>query len=615
LLAAAAFLAKGAPAMAVTVPVAGRGRSTVTRSGSRSGGRMRTRSGSALWIVVGLAFGVSSARAATLEKLEQRCHATAGRAAAKCLSDYVDEVRRCRDAADTGCEETIRTPDGVLAKIVAGVEAPIHEACTDDSVARISLSLGVDRYVHYVAEACEKWAEQSFEVAYAGDLKALSPEELACQHDVAVRLARVRDKVVAASGACNAAIFAGRHCKRSRRDRKIAGGLAVARRSIVKRCGATFDRLGLVASSDGATLEARVDVLLDRVVVPARHFALRVFPPLDDLGPTARFGAAPVGVRTFDLVDPSRQNPAGDGPRAFTVEVYYPSTTAAVAGVPRDVVKVFDVELFPTPTYRDVARAPGAFPVVLYSHGSGGIRFENLALAAHLASHGYVVVAADHPGDTLLDSGDDMNAILTNRPRDVSFLIDQLLAFNVESGNFLAGAIDGDRIGVAGWSYGGYTALALAAGSFSLGTFTDARVKAILPLDGSAQVFDADVPTLYSTITVPTLLLGASLSPVIAPRLQQMFDGLSPASGVVGYASFLRAAHSSFADNCEVPEVLRGRPAACEPEFVPWRHVRHIENYLALNFFDATLGGRADALARLDPALLADIEEVAYQRK
>src|SRR5207249_3427899 len=193
-------------------------------------------------------------------------------------------------------------------------------------------------------------------------------------------------------------------------------------------------------------------------------------------------------------------------------EVYYPSTAAAVAGVPRDVVQVFGIELFPTPTYRDVARAPGASPLILYSHGSGGIRFENLELAVHLASHGYVIVSADHPGDTLFDSGDEMNAILTNRPRDVSFLIDQFLAFNGESGNFFAGAIDADRIGAAGWSYGGYTVLALAAGGFSLGTFTDPRVKAILPLDASAHAFGPDVPALYPTITVPTLLLGGSFS-------------------------------------------------------------------------------------------------------
>jgi hypothetical protein len=387
----------------------------------------------------------------------------AGRAAAKCLTDYVDQVRRCRDDVDAACEERLRAPDGALARTLAAVGAPVREACTDESAARISLTLGVDRHVGYLTSACEKWGEQFFEVVYGLDSpRPLSPGALACRHHAAVRLSRLRDEVIAVSGACNAARFAGRDCNRRRRDRKMAHALTAARRGILERCGATFDELALVGPGDGATLEARIDVLLDRVVVPARHYALRVFPQLD-MGPTAEPGPAPVGVRTLELSDPSRANRAGTGPRTFAVEIYYPSTGAAVTGVPRDVVEVFGIELFPTPTYRDVARAPGRFPLIVYSHGSGGIRFENLALAAHLASHGYVVVAGDHPGDTLLDSGDEMETILTDRPRDVSFLIDRFLAFDAEAGNVFAGGIDSDRIGVTGWSFGGYPALALGA--------------------------------------------------------------------------------------------------------------------------------------------------------
>jgi dienelactone hydrolase len=297
--------------------------------------------------------------------------------------------------------------------------------------------------------------------------------------------------------------------------------------------------------------------------------------------------------------------------------VYYPSTAAAVAGVSRDVVRVFGIDLFPTPTYRDVARAPGRFPLILYSHGSGGVRFESLVLAVHLASHGYLVVSADHHGDTLGDSGDTHDSILSNRPRDLTFLIDQFLAFDAEGGTFFAGAIDANRIGATGHSYGGHTVLALAVGSFSLGTFTEPRVRAILPLDGSAFEFAAEAPALYTTIHVPTLLLTASYLSNLDNN-QEIFDTMAPGPSVVGLANFLGGGHNSFPDTCEVPEAIRGVLGVlpeCEPLFLPWRHARHIESYLALNFFDASLGGSAEARARLDPAVLADIEEIAYLSK
>ena len=63
-------------------------------------------------------------------------------------------------------------------------------------------------------------------------------------------------------------------------------------------------------------------------------------------------------------------------------------------------------------------------------------------------------------------------------------------------------------------------------------------------------------------------------------------------------------------------EAFNGGPLApCEPVSLPWRFARHITNYLALNFFDATLNGNAEALARLDPAELAGIEEMTYESK
>ena len=61
----------------------------------------------------------------------------------------------------------------------------------------------------------------------------------------------------------------------------------------------------------------------------------------------------------------------------------------------------------------------------------------------------------------------------TNRPKDVSFVLDQLTKLNAGDTD-LKGKLDLQKVGVAGHSYGGHTVLALAGqtmfGSASLAT-------------------------------------------------------------------------------------------------------------------------------------------------
>jgi len=388
----------------------------------------------------------------------------------------------------------------------------------------------------------------------------------------------------------------------------VATARSAAAARILKGCGGTFDELGLSAA---ATLEARVDEVTDVIVGRARHLAERVYPPLN-LGPTGLFGPAPVGIRTLDLVDASRQDVTGTAPRPLTTALYYPSTPAAVAGVPRD----FDVA-FPTPAYRDVARAPGRLPLVLFSPGAGGSHWQYVYLAAHLASHGFLVATIDHHGDHFLDTRDPNS--LVNRPLDMSAVLDQLLAFDSTAGSFLEGAIDADRIGAAGHSRGGYAALAMATCPISIGDFADSRFRANLSLEAAVQSFGTDAPGLFSTIRIPTLLLTGATTE-LAPVNQFAFDALSPGPTPMGFVRLIDALHATFSDSCEVPdaivEAFNGGPLPeCEPGAMPWRYARHIIDYLALNFFDATLNGNPEALARLDPAKLAAIEETISQRR
>jgi hypothetical protein len=88
---------------------------------------------------------------------------------------------------------------------------------------------------------------------------------------------------------------------------------------------------------------------------------------------------------------------------------------------------------------------------------------------------------------------------------------------------------------------------------------------------------------------------------------------------VVGLAEIVGAGHFTFSDICEVPRNLvgfiGGFDEACTPPHLPWRHAHDVIDYLALNFFDATLGGDRAALRRLRPRELASIGDLVYTRK
>lgn len=100
----------------------------------------------------------------------------------------------------------------------------------------------------------------------------------------------------------------------------------------------------------------------------------------------------------------------------------------------------------------------GRLPLVVISHGQGGSLLGHHHTAVALADAGFVVVSLNHPGDSF---GDEAAAqrleVFESRPQDVSrvvtFMLDRWPQRHV---------IDGDSIGVFGFSRGGYTALALA---------------------------------------------------------------------------------------------------------------------------------------------------------
>lgn len=151
-----------------------------------------------------------------------------------------------------------------------------------------------------------------------------------------------------------------------------------------------------------------------------------------------------LGQRTFHFKDDTRNRP-------LVTEVWYPTD---------DTLKAAD--RFPSPflrqyTVRNGRLPSGKLPLVLLSHGTGGGRLTLEWLAQALAQDGFVVAAVDHWGNTY-DNKIPMQFVKPwERPLDISFILTALLADPT-----FGPVIDTHRIGAIGFSFGGYTVLALA---------------------------------------------------------------------------------------------------------------------------------------------------------
>jgi predicted dienelactone hydrolase len=187
-----------------------------------------------------------------------------------------------------------------------------------------------------------------------------------------------------------------------------------------------------------------------------------------DAPPYAIRGPHPVGYMSFD---------DGAAERPMTGGIWYPALNPE--GVEEACIYEVGIgDIIPElnnwagRAIRDAApdTAAGPYPLVVFSHGASGTLLWTVYLSEHLASHGFVVMAMNHTGDTLADvmkiqSEEQFLAfmqtnvdLLVLRPLDISQTLDhaELLA---ETGAALAGVIDMDRVAVGGISYGGYSTL------------------------------------------------------------------------------------------------------------------------------------------------------------
>jgi predicted dienelactone hydrolase len=116
-----------------------------------------------------------------------------------------------------------------------------------------------------------------------------------------------------------------------------------------------------------------------------------------------------------------------------------------------------DVGNITIPGVKDCPIGGNKLPLIVISHGRRGDFIGHHDIAETLADAGFVAAAINHPGDTSSDMSrsDDLSTFI-ERPKDIKRLIDFMIGVSPA-----ASKIDPGRIGVFGFSRGGYTGLVL----------------------------------------------------------------------------------------------------------------------------------------------------------
>jgi len=184
-------------------------------------------------------------------------------------------------------------------------------------------------------------------------------------------------------------------------------------------------------------------------------------------GVADRAAARPVGERHLMASDATAPLRDAQHSANVRVTVWYPADSAAVEqridvgppGKPYFIVGA---------TAADAAFSDAKpHPVVLLSHGYGGNARVMGWFGTALARAGYIVVAVDHPGNNTQDKMTPAGALMPwDRVQDLAAALAA-----AEADPTIGPHIDDNRVGVAGMSAGGFTALVAAGARVDMARF------------------------------------------------------------------------------------------------------------------------------------------------
>jgi dienelactone hydrolase len=167
-------------------------------------------------------------------------------------------------------------------------------------------------------------------------------------------------------------------------------------------------------------------------------------------------------------------------------------------------------------------RIPGANPIIVFSHGTGGHGIQNYTMYRDLAAKGYIVAAPTHRGNSLIDTGlgitpDGFSATITKRNLDMKFAVTMTDLIFGSGGKVKR--VGSDPVAVSmGHSLGAMIAITQPTG-LNPYLHPDARIDAVVGISSSIYLMDvAGIPTanLLASLHKPVLLIS------------QRNDGITP---------------------------------------------------------------------------------------
>lgn len=282
---------------------------------------------------------------------------------------------------------------------------------------------------------------------------------------------------------------------------------------------------------------------------------------------------------TYDALD-------GSGERSLRLVAWYPTRDEAGD-------EVLYAGLLAAPGVlggASVAAEAAPMPVVVFSHGNTSFAEQSFFFTEFLATHGFVVLAPDHTGNTFA-GGSTPVEIFHWRPQDIGAILDHLEALPAE--HPLEGLVS-DRVAVSGHSFGGYTTLAAGgatwavdlvlafceSGALPLGGcdaleahdamyregFGDTRISALLPMTpGATQVFG---PSGAGAVTAPTLLFTGARDATTPNATEGDPTWAALSSGADHLrVDFANGGHFTFSDACSLPLGI-GADDGCSDSFI-----------------------------------------------